>query len=172
MAGDTDIEAHADPDAVRAALRHMPMPVTVLLVHDGTETRGMTATSVMPVSLAPPLLAVGVGHARWAHDVLVEGAPCSVALLNAGHEHIADHFGGSARRERGVQPVRLARTRSGLPTVDEAVITFGCTVEHRYPAGDHTIVVLRVVDVEHAGEEDGCDPMLWHAGEAAYLDRR
>ena len=86
-----DAPTHADPDDVRRALRLLPMPVTVLLVHDGTEVRGMTATSVMPVSLAPPLLAVAVGHARWAHSVLSVGTACSLSLLAAGHDEPLDH---------------------------------------------------------------------------------
>jgi flavin reductase (DIM6/NTAB) family NADH-FMN oxidoreductase RutF len=169
MTDSDDTPSLAHPNHVRRALRDMAMPVTVLLIHDGTELRGMTATSVMPVSLSPPLLAVAVGHARWAYEVLKDGTECSLSVLGAGHEAHADHFGGSARRAAGVHTIKLGRTETDKPAVEGSIVTFVCTVGEHLEAGDHSVILLHVQEVDQDPDAD-VDPMLWFRGEPHYLD--
>lgn len=156
-------------DAVRVALRQVPMPVTVVLAHDGQEVRGATVSSVMPVSLDPPVLAIGVGKGRRLHPILEIGASCSVSFLGSGQEHLADHFASSVAREQGVHLVRLSTTARDVPCVRDAVAVFDCIVEGAVPGGDHTVVLLSVIDAITSPDETP-DPLLWRDGTFAYLD--
>jgi len=46
----------------------------------------------------------------------------------------------------------------GALLLDDAVVTFDCTIEQEIEAGDHTIVLLAL----HAVDDDGGSPLVFH----------
>jgi flavin reductase (DIM6/NTAB) family NADH-FMN oxidoreductase RutF len=150
----------------RAAMRDVPVPVAVLLAHDGDEVRGATVTSFCSLSVDPPLLAVSVGLARRVHAALRTGSSCTLNVLAAGQEDIAAHFSSSVARETGIHPVRLRRTERGTPLVPGTVVSFDCDAEMLGPRSGQELVVLAVHAVLGSDESD---PLLWINGKPAYI---
>lgn len=155
---------------MRTALRGLAAPVGVLLAHDGLEVRGATVTAFMPVALDPPSIAIGVGRPRRVRAALSDGSPCTLNVLAAGQENIADYFANSMTRAAGVSPVRLGRDERDCPVVPNALFTLGGVVAYSVGVGDHSIVIVTIEDVQQSGESDA-EPLLWHEGSYGYMDR-
>ena len=49
---------------------------------------------------------------------------------------------------------------AGVPLLHEYSARFQCEIEHRYPGGDHMILVARVLDVDFQEKP----PLLYHGG--------
>lgn len=156
-------------DALRAALRKVPSPLALLLLHDGQEVRGATVGSFMAAAVDPPTLVVSLGKGRWMHAPLHDGGRCTLNLLSAGQEHVADHFASAPQREGGVHAIRLASTQSGVPRCPGSMVTFECAVSRCRNIGDQTVVDLTVESVL-LPDEEGAEPLLWRDGAYAYLD--
>ncbi len=104
-----------------------------------------TAAWVMRLSFDPLLLALSINPRHSSHDLLKQGRAFSVNVLKNGQLELAAHFGGPARADK------LALTgwttgRTGAPLLREALTRFECRVEGEHPAGDHVLVVGKVID--------------------------
>jgi flavin reductase (DIM6/NTAB) family NADH-FMN oxidoreductase RutF len=155
------------PDA--SLLRHVfgafPTGVTaVAAVVDG-EPVGMAASSFTSVSLDPPLVSVGIAHTSTTWPLLARAERLGVSVLSADQE-------GVARRLASREPDRFAAlawrsTGDGAVLLEEASAWLECTVEARLPAGDHDIVLLRVVELE---ADHGVAPLVFHASRFRRLE--
>jgi flavin reductase (DIM6/NTAB) family NADH-FMN oxidoreductase RutF len=115
------------------------------------EKIGLTATAVTSVSLEPPLLLVCIGHWSRAVAPLRAGAPFVVHFLDADQEELARHFATSTPDKFAAVAHRL--TANGCPRLETALASFECIPQQTFPAGDHHIVVGRVVDLQISDEE-------------------
>jgi flavin reductase (DIM6/NTAB) family NADH-FMN oxidoreductase RutF len=161
-------------ERLRVGLRAVAAPVGVLLAHDGLEVRAATVTSFTSVTLHPPSMVVCVGHERRIFPLMEPGARCSINVLAAGQEDVADQFASRVRPSTGAPPVRLGRAGEGVPIVPRALAVFVCTVQELLPVGSHSLVVVHVDDVVLGGQDPEADisePLLWHEGGYTYLQR-
>jgi flavin reductase (DIM6/NTAB) family NADH-FMN oxidoreductase RutF len=106
-----------------------------------------TAAWVMQVSFDPPLLALSIHPGHASYPLLQAGRGFTVSVLGEGQEAMARHFGFTSGRERD----KLAGTRwrpgsRGAPILEDALAWFECELVGGMPAGDHELVVGRVVD--------------------------
>ncbi len=150
-----------DVDAARfrQLLGHFATGVTVLttVTADGRPA-GMTANSLASVSLEPPLLAVSIGHDATLHAALLGCTAFVVNVLEASQEAISRRFAGEhADRFDGVG-YRLSDR--GLVLLDGAHAHIECERHALFEAGDHTIVVGRVI----GGGPGGGRPLLYYRG--------
>ena len=77
---------------------------------------------------------------------------------------LADHHGDVCRQlagpvEQRFDGVPVAATDDGAVTLDDGLARFDCTIYREVEAGDHTIVLLRLHAVEHAGHRQ---PLVFH----------
>jgi hypothetical protein len=103
---------------------------------------GMTATSVVSVSLVPPLVAVCVAQRSLVASSLRAGLPFVVQFLAADQEELARRFASPA--EDKFSGVGHKRGRTGAPRIGNALATLECEVEQIYVAGDHLLVIALV----------------------------
>jgi flavin reductase (DIM6/NTAB) family NADH-FMN oxidoreductase RutF len=145
-----------DPTLFAAALRQYAAGVALMAVRDDIDDVGTTVTSVMSVSAAPPLVAVGLAADGYPREVLEDVGSCGLSLLAAEHAILASRFSSAGRPSarhllEGV-PWRRGEL-SGAVLLDGALAALDCRLERVVEAGDHVLALLEVTAVPVLGEE-------------------
>jgi flavin reductase (DIM6/NTAB) family NADH-FMN oxidoreductase RutF len=151
----------ASDDELRELMRRFPTGVAVVTVDLQGERLGLTVGTLVPLSLAPPLVGFAVRREAALHELLRRAGLFGASLLAAGQEAIAQHFA------RGVPPIALwegieVREEAGPPLVAGAIGWLTGTVVSEVPTGEDTFFVGEVQSVE---EGAGDRPLV-------YVDRR
>ncbi|WP_328481187.1 flavin reductase family protein [Streptomyces sp. NBC_00377] len=131
---------------------------------DGEDV-GMTATAFMSVSLDPPLVLVGLRTGSRMDDLLDEQPSWAVSVLSDNQRHIAGRFAMKGRISDRLLFEDLPYVRgetSGAPLVGGALATLECRTEQRVVAGDHTLVIGRVLTASAPGADGG--PLVYFRG--------
>jgi flavin reductase (DIM6/NTAB) family NADH-FMN oxidoreductase RutF len=144
-------------DDLRALLRNVPAPVSVVTVDVEGERLGLTVVSLLSLSLEPPLLGVAISRQAALHELLRQAESFGVSLLAGDQERLAGHFA------RGVPPIGLwegveARAGEGPPLLEGAVGWITCERAGEHPAGDHTLFVGKVTN---AGPGPGRNALVY-----------
>ena len=150
-----------EPDSAtyRTVLGHFATGVTIVTALDGDTPVGMACNSFTSVSLDPPLVlfCAAKNSSTWpqmqnaqhfAVNVLDEDAE---ALCRVFATKGVDRFAGVSHR----------RAVTGAPVLDDALAYIDCETEVEHDAGDHVIVVGRVVEMGYATEGK---PLLFYRG--------
>jgi flavin reductase (DIM6/NTAB) family NADH-FMN oxidoreductase RutF len=151
-----------EDELLRDALARLAHGVVLVATRDAAGFRGVTVTSFVPVSLDPPLVMLGLDRLSAARDAVLEAAAFNASVLARGHHFLADRFSGQtpvARPDWADVPHRLGSNR--LPVIEGAAGWFECEVEAVHPAGDHDVVIARVL----AAGVGGGEPLVhWERG--------
>ena len=59
--------------AIRELMRRAPQLVTVVTARGPEGPRGITVSSFIPVSLAPPLVLISIMNSAWTHSAIAGG---------------------------------------------------------------------------------------------------
>jgi flavin reductase (DIM6/NTAB) family NADH-FMN oxidoreductase RutF len=137
-------------------LKQITHGVYVIGVSDGEHKNAFTAAWVMQVSFEPLLLAFSISPQHYSYKLLRSGGVCAVSVLKQGQTVLAEHFGRSAVEKMAGHQWRSGKT--GAPILVESSAYFDCQVQNYADAGDHTLVVCKVVD---AGYLQPGQPMLY-----------
>ncbi len=144
----------------RALFRRWPAGVSVVVAEAGGRRAGLTVSSLVSLSLEPPLVGISLALSASLHDVLREAGDWAVSILAGDQAHLARHFA------RSVPPIVLwdgIPVRDGDPRLLTGAVgwilarTIGET-----PTGDHVFFV---------GEVESIEPGPG-AGSLVYIDRR
>jgi flavin reductase (DIM6/NTAB) family NADH-FMN oxidoreductase RutF len=140
--------------AFRDVMARLPAAVVLISTRVGGEFKAMTASSLVSISLDPPMLLVGLERDSATRTALLETRSFNVSLLTRSQEFIADRFAGRAPAvdpSWKTLPHRLGS--NGIPLLDGAAAWLECRLAQVHPAGDHDICVGEVVQAElGAGE--------------------
>jgi flavin reductase (DIM6/NTAB) family NADH-FMN oxidoreductase RutF len=132
---------------VAELFRRITAGVYVIGVADGDRRDAFTAAWVMQVSFDPLVLALSINPGNASYPLLKASRGVSVSVLREGDEETARHFGLVSGRERDkLAGVRWRPGPGGAPILEDALAWFGCELIGSMPAGDHELVVGRVVD--------------------------
>ncbi|NYV74815.1 flavin reductase family protein [Streptomyces sp. UH6] len=153
----------------RAAMSRLASGVVLVTAHepqpdpDGPagEDAGMTATAFMSVSLDPPLAMISLRTGSRMDDLLAEQPLWAVSVLAEDQRHIAGRFAMKGRISDRLLFADVPHTRgeaSGAPLITGSLATVECRTEQRVEAGDHTLVVGRVLTATTAPGDTG--PLL------------
>lgn len=161
-------------DEFRAALARLAAGVVLVTAEEPTddegergEEAGMTATAFLSVSLDPPLVLVSLRNDSRMDDLLAEQPLWAVSVLAAEQRQIASRFSMKGRISDRLLFADVPHTRgevSGAPLVNGALATLECRTEQRVPAGDHTLVIGRVLTAHVPTTADGGEPLLYFKG--------
>jgi flavin reductase (DIM6/NTAB) family NADH-FMN oxidoreductase RutF len=153
---------------LRLAMGHFATGVTVItsVGADGHPV-GTTANAVSSLSLDPPLLLVCFDRSSQTLEAVGAHGAFAVNVLAAPQQELSANFArrGLAAAWDGVRH-RPGLTRS--PRLHDVLATLECTVEHRFPGGDHEIVIGRVLAAETGDTES--PPLLFWRGRYASLE--
>nr|WP_226962029.1 MULTISPECIES: flavin reductase family protein [Streptomyces] len=154
----------------RSAMARLAGGVVLVTAHDEDDgpagaPAGMTATAFLSVSLSPPLVLVSVRSGSRMDDVLERAPRWAASLLSQEQRVLAGRFAMSGRLSDRLLFREVPHTlgeRSGAPLVKGALATLECETESRVAAGDHTLVIGRVLDTTLDGEAG--EPLLYYRG--------
>ncbi|MEU0135131.1 flavin reductase family protein [Streptomyces sp. NPDC006296] len=159
-------------DEFRAALSRLAAGVVLVTAqeppldeHGRGEDVGMTATAFMSVSLDPPLVMVSLRNDSRMDDLLAEQPLWAVSVLTGGQRQVAARFAMKNRISDRLLFEDVPCTRgpiSRAPLVDGALATLECRTEQRVPAGDHMLVIGRVLSAELPHPEG--EPLTYFKG--------
>lgn len=150
-----------DGETLRHVMRRVPSPVTVVTAADAHEARGITIGSFTSVALEPPLICFNVNHDAQMHDVLLNAPRFAVHVLSEAQAPLATHFAVPDRTgAEQLQPVPHIINEHGTPVLDDATAVLHCQHHDVFTAGDKSIIVGRVVEIE--ANDDGGAVLYYH----------
>ena len=132
--------------ALRAVMTCVPTGVTVVGTRDpeGGKPLGLTVSSFTSVALDPPLLLVCIGHSSSSHDRLITSGKFAISVLSAAQEEVARRFSRPPSEGR-FDEFPWWPAPSGNPVLEGATAWVDCEIAETMHAGDHTIIVARVL---------------------------
>ena len=136
-----------DPRALRDAFGGFMTGVTVVTAKaaDGSP-RGFTANSFASVSLDPPLLLVSIANTSSNFDVFTLGQGFAVNILSQSQKPVSNAFSRPAEDRFAGLDWRWGP--HGAPILADVSAWFDCALERVIPAGDHAILLGRVIGFE------------------------
>ena len=128
-----------------ALFQRLTQGVYVIGVAHAETRNAFTAAWVMQASFDPLLLVLSINPDHSSYQLLKEGRSFSVNVLKKHQLDLAEHYGRPGRTDKLVS-TDWTTGRSGLPLLREALAWFECEVISEHPAGDHVLVLGRVID--------------------------
>ena len=160
MSADPTASPAIDSARYRQVLGHFPTGVTVVTAGGPDGPVGMCVGSFSSVSLDPPLVAFFAGKSSTSYPGIAAAGHYCVNILADDQEEQARVFAGKAEDKFagiGWRPSVV----TGAPVLHEVLAWIDCRIDTVHEAGDHWIVVGRVLDLE-IGHEGG--PLVFFRG--------
>ena len=138
-------------ETFRQAMRRVPVPVTVVTVTACDKIRGITVGSFTSVSLDPPLISFNVSRAARMHGLITVARHFAVHLLSEDQAHLSTTFADPARTgAQQFENISFSLDEYGVPVLAGAMVVFRCVPHAVHIAGDHTLMVGRVLAITPA----------------------
>ena len=139
-----------DPYEYRRALGCFVTGVTVVMTTDDQGApRGFTANSFSSVSLNPPLVSICIDHGISSYKVFGECSGFSISILSESQREVSNLFASKSREKFAHVAWHTSRT-TGSPRLTECVAWFDCVPFQSIDAGDHLILIGKVVDFDYS----------------------
>jgi flavin reductase (DIM6/NTAB) family NADH-FMN oxidoreductase RutF len=144
-------------DQFRKVLSHFATGITVVTAKlpDGS-LFGFTVNAFSSVSLLPPLVLFCVGNGGTSFTSISQAVHFSVNFLSESQEAVSITFSGTDP-DRFIQVEHRPGTQ-GSPLIAGCLGYLECRKVAAHPAGDHTIIVGKVLEAEVAGGR----PLLYY----------
>jgi flavin reductase (DIM6/NTAB) family NADH-FMN oxidoreductase RutF len=137
-------EAEFDARDLRRAFGHFATGVTIVTTLDASGNPcGFTANSFTSVSIDPPLLLVNIARSAFGCDAFTGSRGFAVNILAANQRDLSNRFARAGTDKFANQDWHAAVT--GSPIIDEVVAWFDCEHFEQVDAGDHIILIGRVL---------------------------
>lgn len=130
--------------AMADLFQRISLGVYVVGVTGDGRSNAFTAAWVMPVSFEPLLLALSINPHHASYGLLRTGRVFSINVLSKDQLALAEHFGCPGRPDK-LAAVAWQRGKTGAPLLDDVVAHFECETTAEYPAGDHVLILGKVV---------------------------
>jgi flavin reductase (DIM6/NTAB) family NADH-FMN oxidoreductase RutF len=140
-------------------MARVPAGVVLISTRSGGDYKALTASSLVSISLDPPMVLVGLEKQSATRTAILQAARFNVSVLTRSQEFIADRFAGRAPAvdpKWATLPHRLGA--NGIPLLAGAAAWLECRVTASHRAGDHDICVG---EVERAELGSGDPLVLW-----------
>jgi flavin reductase (DIM6/NTAB) family NADH-FMN oxidoreductase RutF len=138
--------AHLNPSALREAFGHFPSGVIAIAAELDGDRLGMAASTFVPVSLDPPLISFCVQNDSATWPRLAKMPTLGISVLGEGHDDAVRTLAAkSGDRFAGLDTVSSA---AGAVFIRGTCMWLESAIEQLVPAGDHTIVIMRIHDIQ------------------------
>lgn len=142
----------------RDIMGNYPTGVTIVtaVTEDGTPV-GLTVNSFASVSLDPQLLLWSIDHKVSSIKAFTSGGKFAVHVLAGEQQEVCGTF--ASRVEDRFAACEWEMSDNGLPIIKDTFGVFECETFQTVEAGDHTIIIGKVIDLQIDKEKE---PMLYH----------
>lgn len=153
-------EIDLQPKALRNLLGSYPTGVAIVATRaaDGRAV-GLTINSFASLSLDPPLVLWSLVSHSPSLEVFRECRHFSINILGSEHEALARRFASPAVADKFAD-VAVREAPEGVPAIHGAVATLVCAPYQCQAAGDHLLMVGRVLRTH----TEPAAPLVFHAG--------
>jgi 4-hydroxyphenylacetate 3-hydroxylase, reductase component len=133
-----------DVRAFRTALGSFPTGVAVITTTASAEHHlGITVNSFTSVSLDPPLVLWCVDKKSDRYHVFTRAESYTVSILGTEHQAVSSRL--AKQGNHSLDGIALRATELGPPALAEALAVFECAADAMHDAGDHAILIGKVV---------------------------
>jgi flavin reductase (DIM6/NTAB) family NADH-FMN oxidoreductase RutF len=149
-----------DSRAFRSALGSFPTGVAVVTTTASAERHlGITVNSFTSVSLDPPLVLWCMDKKSDRYHAFTNARSYTVSILGTEHQEVSSRL--AKQGHHSLDGIALRATELGPPALADSLAVFECEAEAVHDAGDHAILIGRVV--RFARHEDGA-PLVFFRG--------
>jgi flavin reductase (DIM6/NTAB) family NADH-FMN oxidoreductase RutF len=154
-----------DVRAFRYALGSFPTGVAVVTTAASAEHHlGITVNSFTSVSLDPPLVLWCMDKKSDRYHAFTKAASYTVSILGTEHQDVSSRL--AKQGQHSLDGIALLPTELGPPALAEALAIFECRAEAVHDAGDHAILIGRVV---HFSRHEAGAPLVFFRGKYGSL---
>jgi 3-hydroxy-9,10-secoandrosta-1,3,5(10)-triene-9,17-dione monooxygenase reductase component len=170
-----DVAVHDDPEHVAAArkfrdvLGRFASGVTVVTTISNDEPVGMTCQSFSSVSLDPPLVLFIPAKSSRSWPLIQRSGRFCVNFLAADQAELSNAMASRGADKFG-DVKWIPSPVTGSPILEGSLAHVDCTIHTVHEAGDHYVVIGRVVDLNT--DEVDADPLLFFQGKYRTTDPR
>ena len=165
--GEASVVHADDPEAVARARRFRDVlgrfasGVTVVTAISGGEPVGMTCQSFSSVSLDPPLVLFVPAKTSRALPLMQRAGTFAVNFLSADQAELSNTMASRGSDKFAGVPWTPSET-TGSPLLEGILGYVDCSIHAVHEAGDHFVVIGRVLDLATGDDED---PLLFFQGQ-------
>ena len=153
---------HPDPQRFRQVLGQFATGVTIVTSMDDGHPVGFACQAFAALSLEPPmvLFCPSTGSGSW--PAIERSGRFCVNVLGEAQREVSQVF-GTPRADRFAS-VEWTTSEQGLPVLSGVLSWIDCSIENVHTAGDHYVVIGRVLDLGTSGDDR---PLLFYRGDYA-----
>jgi flavin reductase (DIM6/NTAB) family NADH-FMN oxidoreductase RutF len=134
-----------DPLDLRRAFGAFATGVTIVTTADQNgDVFGFTANSFSSVSLDPPLVLVNIAKSAYGLQIFTEAVGFAVNILAEKQRELSNTF--ASRGADKFANASWSAKRTGSPVFDGVIAWFDCEFFQQVDAGDHVILIGKVVE--------------------------
>lgn len=149
---------------LRDAFGRFATGITIVTAQGTAGVAAMTANSFSSVSMDPPLVLWSPARASSRYPAFAGAAHFAIHVLAADQAELA---WAVARNRTALDRAGLPLNAQGVPVLDACLVRFDCATHALHEAGDHMIMLGRVLQA-HVAEGD---PLAFFAGRVAGIAR-
>lgn len=138
----------------RAAMRQLAATVCIITAGKGADRRGLTATAVCSMSVAPPSMLVCVNRFGEAHQAITTAGSFCVNILAADQQDTALRFAGQAGDSGATKfaPYGWTELATGAPALDGALVNLDCAIASATETESHSVFIGTVRAIRFGSE--------------------
>lgn len=141
----------------KEVMGNYPTGVTIVTTKDDQGTPvGLTVNSFASVSLDPLLILWSIDHSVSSLDVFKNAGKFAVNILAGEQQELCKIF--ASKNTDRFASCQWETSEHDLPVIADTFAVLQCETYQTVEAGDHTILIGRVLDIEKGDQ----DPMLYH----------
>jgi flavin reductase (DIM6/NTAB) family NADH-FMN oxidoreductase RutF len=152
-----DLPTALDPAALRRAFGAFPSGVVAVAAEVEGVPVGMVASSFTSLSLEPALVSFSIANTSSTWPLLRRSARVGLSVLADHHDEVCRRLAGPAGER--FDGLSLLCSDDGAVLLEDAVATFDCSIFREVVAGDHTIVLLQLHEVQDTAAGS---PLVFH----------
>lgn len=143
----------------RNALGCFATGVAIVTVKGPLGPIGLTINSFASVSLDPPLVLWSLGRGSDRFQLFSQVSHFGVTILDDTGQKLSTRLSRKGSGDISTETVREGQ--GGVPVLAHAMAHFECRTETRHDAGDHVILIGRVLDFAHRSHGR---PLVYYRG--------
>lgn len=154
-------DVHFDPSMDRAAFaaaaQSYATGVALVTTDRGEGPMGIVAHGFAAISSAPPMVMWALPRQSHRFSHFADARRFVVHILTDAQKRIVEDIDGSKTAFGGFD---WSNSQAGVPLIHDVAACFECNLEARHDAGDHALILGRVIRAHHQGGV----PLVTHDG--------